>query len=52
MPQTVLEGVPILGHVASQWLGTDGKVYAGPLQHTSRKINQDQSILNPQFSFE
>lgn len=32
MPDPVLEGVPVLGHVARQGLGTDGKVNTGSLE--------------------
>lgn len=32
MPDPVLEGVPVLGHVACEGLGTDGKVNTGPLE--------------------
>lgn len=37
MPQTVLERVPVLGHVTGQGLGTDGKVYTRPLKYTKRE---------------
>lgn len=33
MPQTILESVPILGHVTGEGLGTDGKIYARPLKY-------------------
>lgn len=31
MPQPVLEGLPVLGHVAGHGLGADGEVDAGSL---------------------
>ena len=31
LPHAVLEGICVLGHVARQRLGVDGKVDAGPL---------------------
>lgn len=37
MPQTVLDRVPVLGHVTSQGLGTDGKVYARPLKYREQE---------------
>lgn len=37
MPQTILESVPILGHVTGQRFGTDGKIYAGPLKYKEEK---------------
>lgn len=37
MPQTVLERVAVLGHVTGQGLGTDGKVYAGPLKYREQE---------------
>lgn len=42
MPQTILESVPILGHVPGQGFGTDGKIYACSLKYQKkeeRKIN-------------
>lgn len=36
MPQSVLEGLPVLGHVAGHRLGADGKVDASPL--TEREL--------------
>lgn len=35
MPDPVLEGVPVLGHVAREGLGTDGKVNTGPLEENN-----------------
>lgn len=32
MPDPILEGVPVLRHVACEGLGTDGKVNTGPLE--------------------
>jgi hypothetical protein len=32
VPHTILEGVPVLWHVAGERFGTDGKVDARPLQ--------------------
>ena len=37
MPQTVLERVPVLGHVTGQGLGTDGKVYARSLKYREQE---------------
>lgn len=31
MPEPVLEGLPVLGHVAGHGFGADGKVNAGSL---------------------
>lgn len=50
MPQTVLERVPILGHVTSQGLGTDGKVYARPLKYkeqekAKKKKNETANVV-------
>lgn len=49
MPQTVLESVPILGHVTCEGLGTDGKIYARPLkskaqEEENRKMNETAAI--------
>lgn len=37
MPQSVLEGLSVLGHVARHWLGADGKVNASPLMGRNEK---------------
>lgn len=39
MPNSVLEGVPVLGHVARKGFGTDGEVYARSLKY---KITVDK----------
>lgn len=44
MPQAVLEGVAVLGHVAGQRFGTDGKVDARPLTGFRRKRERCELI--------
>lgn len=36
MPDTVLKGVSVLGHVASEWFCTDGKVNACSLEEDKK----------------
>lgn len=43
MPQSVLEGLSVLGHVARHWLGADGKVNASPLMGRNKKRPDTQS---------
>ena len=46
MPQTVLERVPVLGHVTSQGLGADGKVNARPLKYREQEKEEKEEELN------
>lgn len=41
MPQLVLEGLPVLGHVAGHGLGADGEVNAGSLVGGGKSHTQD-----------
>lgn len=41
MPQPVLEGLPVLGHVAGHGLGADGEVNAGSLAAGGKSQTQD-----------
>ena len=47
MPDAVLEGLVVLGHVPGQGLGADGKVNAGPLCASSRTTSRERrSYIN------
>lgn len=41
VPQSVLEGLTVLGHVAGKRFGTDGKVNTGPLRDKRSKRKTD-----------
>ena len=48
MPQSVLEGLPVLGHVARHGFGTHGKVNASPLEREQGESEnrQEFDIMN------
>lgn len=47
MPQSVLEGLSVLGHVARHWLGADGKVNASPLMGRNKKDQTHRAEEKP-----